>query len=251
MRLPDGNPAIVKDLKPHHDVADELRGAHYLTWRNGKGAVRLLGFEGLQMLLEYAGGTMLENLIASQGDRQATEIAAGVLEELLSPSGHPYPADLQPLRERYHSLFGKAEADRKAGRSSLYIEAAEIAERLLSNPFEVKPLHGDLHHENILFGERGWLAIDPKGVLGDPGFDAANMFSNPLHRHELTLDPERIAHMAEVFGRVLGQPPVAILDHAIAWGCLSSSWHAEDNNETEENSELAVVAAIRAMRASF
>lgn len=251
MRLADGRPAIVKDLKPFDDVADELRGAHYLAWQGGKGSVKLLGFEGRQMLLEYAGGTMLQDLVDSQGDRKATEIAAGVMEELLSPSGHPYPADLQPLRERYKSLFAKAEADRKAGRPTFYVEAAEIAERLLSNPFEVKPLHGDLHHENILLGERGWLAIDPKGVLGDPGFDAANMFYNPLHRHDLTLDPERIAHMADVFGRVLGQPPAAILDHAIAWGCLSSSWHAEDNNETEENSELAVVAAIRAMRASF
>ena len=251
MRLADGSPAVVKDLKPFDDVADELRGAHYLAWQGGKGSVKLLGFDGRQMLLEYAGGTMLENLIASQGDRKATEIAAGVMEELLSPSGQPYPADFQPLRERYASLFAKAEADRKAGSSSLYVEAAGIAERLLSNPFEVKPLHGDLHHENILLGERGWLAIDPKGVLGDPGFDAANMFYNPLHRHDLTLDPERIAHMAELFGRVLGQSPAAILDHAIAWGGLSSCWHAEDNNETEEDSELAVVAAVRAVRASF
>lgn len=251
MRLADGRPAVVKDLKPFDDVADELRGAHYLAWRDGKGSVRLLGFEGRQMLLEHAGGTMLQNLVDSQGDRKATEIAAGVMEELLSPSRYPYLADLQPLRDRYRSLFAKAEADSKAGRSSLYVEVAGTAERLLSNPFEVKPLHGDLHHENILHGERGWLAIDPKGVLGDPGFDAANLFYNPLHRHDLTLDPERIAHMAEVFGRVLGQPPAAILDHAIAWGCLSSSWHAEGNNETEENSELAVVAAIRAVRPSF
>ena len=46
-------------------------------------------------------------------------------------------------------------------------------------------LHGDLHHENIMHGPRGWLAIDPKGVLGDPGFDAANMFYNPLDRDDL------------------------------------------------------------------
>ena len=55
VRLADGSPAIIKDLKPFDDVADELRGAHYLSWREGKGAVRLLGFEGQQMLLEYAG----------------------------------------------------------------------------------------------------------------------------------------------------------------------------------------------------
>ncbi|OUP29364.1 streptomycin resistance protein, partial [Escherichia coli] len=35
-------PAIVKGLKPIEDIADELRGADYLVWRNGRGAVRLL-----------------------------------------------------------------------------------------------------------------------------------------------------------------------------------------------------------------
>nr|QLG04602.1 aminoglycoside O-phosphotransferase APH(6)-Id [Escherichia coli] len=43
--LPDGTPAIVKGFKPIQDIADELRGADYLVWRNGRGAVRLLGRE--------------------------------------------------------------------------------------------------------------------------------------------------------------------------------------------------------------
>ena len=52
-------PAVVKALKPFDDVEDELRGAHYLSWRDGDGAVRLLGFEGQDMLLEYAGDRLL------------------------------------------------------------------------------------------------------------------------------------------------------------------------------------------------
>jgi len=122
---------------------------------------------------------------------------------------------------------------------------------LLANPRAVRPLHGDLHHDNVLQGPRGWLAIDPKGVLGDPGFDAANMFYNPLDRDALCHDPIRIAHMAEVFAKTLNQPPPAILDHAIAYGCLSASWHHEDDNAVEENRELSIARAIRAVRASF
>lgn len=49
--LPGGTPAIVKALKPIEDIADELRGANYLAWRNGRGAVRLLGRENNLMLL--------------------------------------------------------------------------------------------------------------------------------------------------------------------------------------------------------
>jgi streptomycin 6-kinase len=190
VRLTDGSPAVVKALKPFDDVADELRGAHYLSWRDGVGAVRLLGFEGHDMLLEYAGDRLLADELNEHGDRHATDIANEVMTKLFSPSDAPPPADLQPLRQRYPSLFKKAEADRNAGVESLYVEAAVIAERLLSNPHELRVLHGDLHHDNILLGERGWLVIDPKGILGDPGFDAANFFYNPLDRHgDLCVDP--------------------------------------------------------------
>jgi streptomycin 6-kinase len=251
VRREDGSPAVVKALKPFDDVADELRGEHFLAWRRGEGAVRLLGRDGHSMLLEYAGETLLSLVLDEQGDNAATAIAAEVMAQLFSPGKDPYPPELQPLRERYASLFKKAATDRDAGHVSLYVEAAAIADRLLDDPHDIRPLHGDLHHENILHGARGWLAIDPKGMLGDPGFDAANMFYNPLDRDALCLDPLRIAHMAEVFASTLGQSPAAILDHAIAYGCLSAAWHHEDDNAVEENRELSIAAAIRAVRARF
>ena len=244
----DGSLAVVKELKPFDDVEDELRGAHLLDWRDGHGLVRLLGIESNSMLLEYAGETMLSHTLAEQGDTAATEIAAGVMEALHAPSAKPVPRDLQPLRQRFASLFTKARADSDAGTASLYVEAAEIAERLLADPLDVRPLHGDLHHENILQGPRGWLAIDPKGLLGDPGFDAANMFYNPLGRLDLCTDPRRIAGMAQVFSRTLRQDPRRVLDHAVAYGCLSSSWHSEDGNAEEESRDLEVAAAIRQVR---
>lgn len=55
-----------------------------------------------------------------------------------------------------------------------------MANLLLSSPHDEVVLHGDLHHGNILdFGTRGWLAIDPKGLVGERGFDYANIFTNP------------------------------------------------------------------------
>lgn len=250
MRLADGSPAIVKDLKPLGDVADELRGAHYLSWRAGKGTVELLGLNGRQMLLEYAGDRLLLDALRGQGDDVATDIAAGVLAALLSPSDTPPPVDLQPLRQRFQALFQRAQAEREAGRKSLYVDAAEEAERLLANPAELRPLHGDLHHENIMFGPRGWLAIDPKGVLGDPAFDAANLFYNPLGHDDLRRNPARIAHMASVFAKAVGQDEAAILDHAFAYGCLSAAWHAEDTDPIEEERTLSIAAAVKAVRSS-
>jgi streptomycin 6-kinase len=247
--LADGSPAIVRDLKPR-GFEDEASSKAFLAWRRGQGAIRLLGPDRHRMLLEYAGERHLVDDLNTHGDRAATEIAAKVLARLLSPSKLLYPASLQPLAQRFRSLFRKAKADRAAGLASPYVDAAAIAERLLANPHQVRPLHGDLHHENIMHGPRGWLAIDPVGLLGDPGFDAANLFYNPLDRDDLCLDPERVAFMAEVFASTLSQDVRAILDHAIAYGCLSASWHDEDGNAVDANRELSVAEAIREVRAA-
>ena len=59
-------------------------------------------------------------------------------------------------------------------------------------------LHGDLHHDNVLdFGPRGWLAIDPHGLLGERGFDFANIFdhedgSSDGLSWDITLTPSRV-----------------------------------------------------------
>jgi streptomycin 6-kinase len=247
----DGTVAVVKDVKQFDDMEDELRGAHLLAWRRGNGLVRLLGRHGNSMLLEYAGERHLSEGLDEATDMAATEVAAEVMQRLHSASDHPAPAELQPLSERFDALFAKAERDRAAELSSPYVEAAGVAQRLLDDARDIRPLHGDLHHDNILFGARGWLAIDPKGVLGDPGFDAANLFYNPLERDDLCLAPERIARMADVFSHSMRQDPRRLLDHAFAYGCLSAAWHCEDGNSRDENRELAVASAIRAVRLGF
>ncbi len=247
----DGSIAVVKDLKPFDDVDDELRGAHLLAWRNGVGLVRLIDQDGHRMLIEYAGERHLTDVLDAQGDAAATDIAADIIVRLHAPGAHPAPPQLQPLAERYEALFIKAKQDRAAGIDSIYAQAAELAQRLLDTASDVRPLHGDLHHENILEGPRGWLAIDPKGVLGEPGFDAANLFFNPLERDDLYLDPERIGRMAGQLAQAMRQDPCRLLDHAFAYGCLSAAWHHEDSNAADENRELAVASAVREVRKRF
>src|SRR5690349_4847436 len=112
VRLPDGGPAIVKDLKPIEDIADELRGAEYLAWRGGRGAIKLLDRDGNRMLLEYAGERMLSHVVAEAGDEHATGIAAELVAELYSVSDRPLPSALLPIRERFAGLFERAEPDR-------------------------------------------------------------------------------------------------------------------------------------------
>lgn len=240
----DGPAAIVKALKPVA-LDDNLRGADFLEWRDGVGAIRLLARSDNLLLLEHAGKETLRDCLLSDGDLVATRIAADVLERCHARSSALPPSSLQPLERYFASLFRLAEADRRDGLDTISVEAAGIARVLLDSQRDIKPLHGDLHHENIIHGPRGWLVIDPAGLIGDPALDVANMFSNPLDWHDLTRDPERIAAMAAIFAETLGRDVRTILRYAFSYGCLSAAWHEEDGNATERDDELAVAAAIR------
>jgi streptomycin 6-kinase len=242
VRLDDGGTAIVKDLTPA-GVEDELRGADFLAWRDGHGSVRLLARHGTALLLEDGGEYSLLDHLNEHGDASATAIAAEALTTMHSASDRPPPDALQPLREWFGSLFALASHDP----DPLIREAAEMAATLLSDQRDVHPLHGDLHHENLLLGERGWLAIDPKGLIGDPAYDVGNMFYNPLARDDLRTDPARIGSMARIFARTLDREVRTVLRWAFVHACLSASWHLEDGNPAKAAGSLGVAAAVRAV----
>ncbi len=239
-----GETDIVKVLKPKA-LEDSFRGADFLAWRDGAGCVRLIARSGNLLLMEHAGKVTLRDHLVSHGDQEATRIAAEVLTEYHRPSDAPAPTSLMPLSRYFKSLFEKADADRRDNVVSPFIEAAALAETLIADQRDIKPLHGDLHHENIMFGPRGWLIIDPAGLIGDAALDVANMFSNPLDRFDLTRNEARIASMAGVFAETLGRDVRTILRYAFAYGCLSAAWHDEDGNAKDRDDELAVAAAVR------
>lgn len=88
--------------------------------------------------------------------------------------------------------------------------ARALAHDLCSGTEEQRPLHGDLHHGNILRsgprasdGGSTWVAIDPHGWRGDPVFDAAPALANPrsLPKADLVARTRRrIAIVAEGTG---------------------------------------------------
>jgi streptomycin 6-kinase len=248
VRLADGRTAIVKDLTPI-GVEDELAGAAFLAWRDGRGAVRLLAREGTTLLLEDAGDRSVLEHLDRHGDAAATEVLAGVVTELHAGPRSPPPADLQPLEKHLASLFAAADADRDR-HASPFVAAADLASSLLDLGRAPRPLHGDLHHDNVFAAPRGWLAIDPKGLFGDPAYDVANLFYNPLDRDDLRLDPTRIRSMARALADALDRDPADVLGWAIVDISLSAAWHTEDRRPDRVASDLRVVAAIRSVLGS-
>jgi streptomycin 6-kinase len=111
-------------------------------------------------------------------------------------------------------------------------------------------LHGDLHHDNILRSARGWLAIDPKGVWGDPAYETANAFRNPDGAGDLVFQPARIAYLTNRFSDRLGQPPRRRLGWAVAHTALSTFWSRDAGRDPEPDLRLlpVLIAAWSAAR---
>lgn len=240
-----GDIAVVKDHKPA-GLENYETGALFLLWRASRDAVRLIDRHNNAHLLEHAGDRTLLDVLDESGDEAANTLAAEMLARLAGDAGPPAPPGLTPLRDHFRSLFEKAHEDCGSGRETPLTRAASIVDDLLSNQRDVRPLHGDFHHENMMLGPRGWLLIDPTGVVGDACYDAANLFYNPLERDDLRNDPDRAARLAALLSRRLGRDAGDFLRYGFGHACLSASWHLEDGNGEEAARSLAVARALEA-----
>ncbi|WP_394677470.1 aminoglycoside phosphotransferase family protein [uncultured Sphingobacterium sp.] len=120
-------------------------------------------------------------------------------------------------------------------------ESALVAIRLLSDQTERYVLHGDLHHENILYSDlNGRLAIDPKALYGDRAFDFAKILCNP--NRQVALDKDRLVRQIEVIGQETKIDFDRMLNWVIAWVGLSAIWMEEDHLDASLPIQLAKIA---------
>lgn len=216
-------PFVVKWLKP--EGHGERPGMEFLEWRDGHGAVRVISRIGDACLMEDAGKLTLREHLNIHGDEAATKIAIDVLDRLHAPSSERRPATLVPLERHFRSLFQLVTTAHRADIADLAGWAAHEALDLLAHQHDVRPLHGDLHHDNIIGDGAGrWLAIDPQGLSGDTVYDVANIFGNPLYGRDIILDPARIIRLTRTFATHFGCPTRKVLRYAAVHAVLSAAW---------------------------
>jgi streptomycin 6-kinase len=236
VRRQHGPSAIVKLLKP--EGRHELPGMDFLGWRAGAGAVHLLDRDGDACLLEDAGTSDLLTWRLEHGEAAANDVIADVIRLLHSPSTASPPSGLLPLTRHFLALFQQAERQPVSELQQALRWAAKTADRILGAQSGVRPLHGDLHHENIIWGKpRGWLAIDPQGLIGDPAYEAANIFGNPTGAFADIMNPARIGTLVDLFASVIGTSAEKIFGYAVAHAGLSLSWSLEDGRPLSEGSD--------------
>lgn len=222
------NLAVLKILKPAAS-AEEGRGARLLQYYSGDGAATVFDMHGDTIFMEWLGGPTLGEPSRNGRDEEATLAYANVVSNLHRTRAD-MPEGLQPLRERFDALFTTDVRAWPHTARDLYARAAGIALKLFDKPTPEVPLHGDLHHDNIISSDRGWLAIDPKGLYGDPHYEVANAFRNPNGALKLAADPRRIAALADTFSARLGLNRKRILGFAAAHSALAACWDLEDGN---------------------
>lgn len=211
---------------------DEGDGTKALTYFEAQGATRLYRSDEWAQLQEFLPGkTLFQHYIDTGEDAAITEIV-GVVKKLHAKRKSPPPEGFRSLRTRFQSLLETKVAESE--------DAAAIAGELLSSEENVVVLHGDLHHDNIFQSpSRGWLAIDPKGLIGERTYDLANCFYNPIKLQHKLAYRARVERLADTFADRLGYKRERILKFAYAHGHLSAAWMRETGQDAQPTLEIA------------
>ncbi len=260
-----GNPAPTNDVVlkmgvPNREIRSEMAA---LKLFNGEGAYRLLDYdeEKCWMLLERLNpGVMLATL---EDDEEATRIAAEVMKRIWRPldsasllanlqehtlSGTRVPAFQNFIRltdwfdglKRLRNMFN-------GGTGPLNEKLVERVESSVKDFFAENHspvlMHGDFHHFNILSSERGWLIIDPKGVIGPAGYEVGPLMMNPWGNISDGVSRRLMLRRIDILHEQLGFERERIREWSLAHAILSAWWGIEDNTGWEYSQAFAELIA--------
>jgi len=230
----DGRNIVFKIGVLNNELTSEMEA---LKVFNGGGICKLLDCieeEGVFLLERLMPGQMLAQL---EDDNERTNIAIDVMELLWKPlesssllsAGEQVPAlhKFIKLSDWFDGLKKiRVEFDGGTG-----VFPKEIFERVESNlpelfDDELYLLHGDFHHYNILSSDRGWLAIDPKGVIGPVGYEIGPLMINPWKKPmDGTMFKVQARNRVDIIRERLGWERERIIQWALSHAILSAWWN--------------------------
>jgi streptomycin 6-kinase len=249
--LKDGTEAVLKVAVPHPDFTTE------------KEALAIYGGRGINRLIDRddeLNAILLErlrpgNMLADHPDRvERAEITGHILLDLHTtppPANHGLPH----FESWMHDAFGDIRGCKDLERSQPYLDQIPRAQDLmdqLKQPGEPQILlHGDLHHWNILEDvQRGWMAIDPKGVIGASCLDVgryvnnASVFEDHSERSEKR---EILLETLRIFSDALGESEERMFTGTYLDKITSSGWGLADppsDHEMQSREFLEVIVEV-------
>lgn len=246
---------VLKMGVPNREFLSEMEA---LRLFDGEGACKLLEYdeEKYWMLLERLNPGVM--LAAMEDDEEATRIAAEVMKRIWRPmvSGSSLPntqqraVDLQKfirLSDWFDGL-GRLRKMFDGGTGPLDEKLVERVEKSVGDFFKENHspvlMHGDFHHYNILSSERGWLVIDPKGVIGPAGYEVGPLLINPWGNLVGRTDHRQITRRRiDILHEHIGFERERIREWGLAHAVLSAWWGIEDNTGWEYSYAFAEMIA--------
>ncbi|HEX6650310.1 MAG TPA: aminoglycoside phosphotransferase family protein, partial [Pyrinomonadaceae bacterium] len=186
--LRDGVRVVLKLTK---QAGDESHSGKVLRAFGADGAVRVYEAETGAVLLErLEPGEHLVSLVKRGDDEAATQVLLQVVAKL---AHHEAPAECPTVGDWGRGFDRYLNSGDQRIQRELVHQAHELFKDLVSTQRTTMLLHGDLQHYNVLFdSRRGWVAIDPKGVIGELEYEIGAILRNPVELREFYTTPEII-----------------------------------------------------------
>jgi streptomycin 6-kinase len=237
-------PVVLKVVKR---IDGEWLAGQVLDAFAGRGVVRVVERgQGAMLLERLVPGRPLAHEEAD--DDEATFILADVIRRM-SPGA---PPSTTPTVDSWEEAFHRYRANGTIDIPNSLLEAAHrTSVDLCESQAATRLLHGDLHHGNVLLdSQRGWLAIDPKGVVGELAFEVGAALRNPCEHSWFYAEPATIRKRVAHFAAVLGLDTRRMLAWAFAQAILAAIWELEDEGVLQAGRGwIALAHAIRPMLA--
>jgi len=204
-----------------------------LSYFNGHGCVKLLDYDiekGGLLLEAIKPGTQLKSLFPDN-DSQAVKHAAQVIKKLHK---HPISNSLFgtfPTIETWLNLLNTFKNDRIP--ATLLQKAQTLAQKLLHSQADLYLLHGDLHYENILKKDNSWIAIDPKGVIGELAYEFGAFIRNPIPNLLEQKDPANIMlQRINQFSTIFDIEKQRLFEWSFVQSVLATCWAIQDKSDS-------------------
>ena len=246
------NQAVV--LKVIKQAGDEWHSGEILRAFDGHGVVRVYEQTPGAVLMErLRPGSSLVEMALNGKDEEATDILADVIRQMVSiessRSGSE-PSEAFKTVQDWARGFDRYVA---TGDDQIPLELVKVGDHVVSQlcapQRSPRLLHGDLQHYNVLFdSSRSWVAIDPKGVVGELEYEIGAIMRNPVEQPELFLSCATIERRLKQFAYKLNLDYERMLAWSFAQAVLSAIWEIEDGFALEAaNPSLRLANAIRPM----
>ena len=202
--------------------------------------------DGAVLLERLDPASPLVDLARRGDDEMATAILCDVIQAM-APQGAPAWC---PTVRDWAQAFGRFMT---SGDTRIALDVVARAERCFLTLYDSQRgprlLHGDLQHSNVLFDHaRGWVAVDPKGVIGEREYEVAAALRNPVECPELIADHAILERRLATYVSRLGLDRQRVIGWGFAQAVLSAIWEVEDGHSIDPtNPALRLAAALLPM----